>query len=545
MGKIHKERLIYKFIDGMLDERGTRKLLEHLEKCEDCRIFMEKTKFIRGTLLEMKEFQPGGINWEELTQSLNLKLRQQKQEKFLPDSWAFFWKLSLVTIFILMVFGVNIAIEKYREGKKVFSRADENQNSKDYRKIFREKSESHEENAGGFLTFIAGEARFSEDRGTFSRLDINSSIKEGTVVETMKSSCAGIQMGRRVGLRIEESALVKFRETRNQNISLDLQKGSISVDYKHAPNEGRLYVYTEEAVIKIKGTLFSVSRHPLQKVTSVVVSRGTVEVKPAEDDKFAVDVKGGEGIKVYSSGKIERIDEHVVVSEKERLDTVLFNFFPDKVPQETLTLDVKGGDFAFIDIGGKKESSGDIIARMEPGTGNAKIILKDGAEVPVNYNVAPSKGGSMVFDLSKFSLLSANEEFGKRRVPENQNEQRKTRNEKANWSLKVAGEEETEEKEELGFIDPFIIKMKILKEKGALRSCYEKYLVHAKEAGIVKAKMNFKIGSSGKVVDSSCNSSVEDKNLCDCLQSVIRSIVFPAPEGGVVKFEYPITFAPK
>ena len=87
------------------------------------------------------------------------------------------------------------------------------------------------------------------------------------------------------------------------------------------------------------------------------------------------------------------------------------------------------------------------------------------------------------------------------------------------------------QEEETGYIDPFIIRMKILKEKGPMRACYEKYLATEPEEGIVKARIAFTIGTSGKVTDASCSANVENPELKSCLTSVIKSILFPAPDG--------------
>ena len=105
-------------------------------------------------------------------------------------------------------------------------------------------------------------------------------------------------------------------------------------------------------------------------------------------------------------------------------------------------------------------------------------------------------------------------------------------------------EPEQEETVHTGFLAPQIVKMVLKKQHGRLRDCYQKYLDREPEGGIVKARIRFTIGTSGKVLQASSTSD-GDGMLEACLAGATSTITFPSPSGGTIEFEYPITFAPK
>jgi hypothetical protein len=55
--------------------------------------------------------------------------------------------------------------------------------------------------------------------------------------------------------------------------------------------------------------------------------------------------------------------------------------------------------------------------------------------------------------------------------------------------------------------------------------------------------MKLTIGRDGKVIDGAVESK-EHPEFALCLDAVRRSMVFPAPEDGIVTVVYPIMFAP-
>ena len=53
----------------------------------------------------------------------------------------------------------------------------------------------------------------------------------------------------------------------------------------------------------------------------------------------------------------------------------------------------------------------------------------------------------------------------------------------------------------------------------------------------MKARVKFTIGTSGKVTKASTSSVIQNEELNNCLRDVVKSIVFPQPYGGAVKFD--------
>jgi anti-sigma factor RsiW len=523
MKKIHKERQIYALLDGRLDVRKLESLEKHLAGCEDCREFMQRARVLRRELKGMGESLPETVDWDALETRIEREARKQAAPVRQPEAWVFFWKLSLTSAALLLLFALYLVVEKYRGGEE-----------KEGPKSRQGQTASVQEEPGkplpGVVTFTSTGVLAAAPGGSPGTMGIETVMAEGSRVETRAGSSAGIQVGHVAGVRVESDSGVTFARLTDEEIVLRLDRGSISVDYMPEGGKARLSVLTSEARVTVKGTLFSVSKQ--SDHTSVVVGRGVVEVAPEKGKQGRVSVRRSEGVRVSRDGLISSIEPSSVAPEQERLDTVLFNFFKERIPDETLVLDVKdNGDFAFLDLGGKKESSGQIVMRSAPGEGTATVILKNGGEIPLGFAVAEGKGGSVTYDLSTIASAAEPKKQVKAAPPEEKPVKK--------------GKEGPVQEEETGYIDPFIIRMKILKQKGPMRACYEKYLALGPKEGIVKARIAFTIGNSGKVVEASCSANVENGELKSCLTSVIESIVFPAPDGGPVKFEYPVTFTSK
>jgi hypothetical protein len=55
--------------------------------------------------------------------------------------------------------------------------------------------------------------------------------------------------------------------------------------------------------------------------------------------------------------------------------------------------------------------------------------------------------------------------------------------------------------------------------------------------------MHFTIGLDGKVIDGQVESK-DRPELAPCIEKVMRAMVFPPPNGGIVTVGYPLMFAP-
>ncbi len=78
---------------------------------------------------------------------------------------------------------------------------------------------------------------------------------------------------------------------------------------------------------------------------------------------------------------------------------------------------------------------------------------------------------------------------------------------------------------------------------GGIRSCYERALRNNPTlAG--RLSVRFTIGTSGRVTSISTDGLGAAPEVGSCIGSRIRSLVFPAPNGGSVDFSFPFNFAP-
>jgi hypothetical protein len=79
---------------------------------------------------------------------------------------------------------------------------------------------------------------------------------------------------------------------------------------------------------------------------------------------------------------------------------------------------------------------------------------------------------------------------------------------------------------------------------GGIRGCYERALRNNPTLS-GRLEVRFTIGTSGRVTGSPSTSGLSAApDVGSCIASRVRSLVFPAPEGGSVDFSFPFNFAP-
>jgi len=96
----------------------------------------------------------------------------------------------------------------------------------------------------------------------------------------------------------------------------------------------------------------------------------------------------------------------------------------------------------------------------------------------------------------------------------------------------------------IGKLSPEAVRRAVGRNLGGIKRCYERALPRNPTlAG--RITVNFTIGGGGRVVSaSSGGDTMGEPRVTECVVRSIRSIRFPAPEGGNVDFSYPFIFAP-
>ena len=538
MNKIHKERHIYALIDGRLSEEKERRLMEHLDDCTDCRKFLAQCKAVKKELGEIGEQLPESVDWNLMETRIDRLVQRAGQEDAAPASvplfGEFFWKAAFAGAAALLVFALYLVVENYSENR-ADRQAALTADGQEGRETYMPLSDAMK-SSPMVVTFTSKNVAWSMPGISPKELDLSTSIRKNMTITAKAGASAGIQIGSGTGVRVEPRTSVTLSRPEGGEIALLLDRGAVSVDYSPDHKGMKFSVRTPEATVTVKGTLFSVSRS--EDRTSVVVSRGTVVVTPGKKRDGAVKIENA-GVHIGRNGEITTLAQESVDPEKDRLEQALFNIFRAEMPEDYVSIDEEGQEnFACLDLGGKKQCSPSLALRSLPGKGEAKVMLKDGDEISLPYNVSKGLATGMKYGAqAKPALLAEKTSMV---------EPAKVKNHKP------AGEELAEksidseiEEEEEGTIDPYVVKLKIQKEKGRMRACYEKYLAKDPKDKIVKARVLFTIGSSGKVTKTSSASVNQNQELNSCLREVIKSIVFPQPYGGAVKFEYPMTFTPK
>jgi ferric-dicitrate binding protein FerR (iron transport regulator) len=534
MKKIHKERQIYALIDGRLSDGQREKLERHLDECADCRAFLEEARSLRGELRSLGSAEPSNVDWQSAWNLIEASSRSEESRRARApqeDVTSFFWRLALAGGAALLIFGLYVVYDQSKDAKKDVETA-LTVTGPGLPSETGLADTAGEGPLAATVTVTGGSVEWSLPGISPKPLDIETVLREGAQVCTASGAAAGIQVGRATGIRIEPASTVTLARLNKDEIALKLDEGTLSVDFRNKEEQARLTVRTGEADVTVKGTLFSVSRK--DNATAVVVGRGMVLVTPLENEKSAVSVKKREGVRVSSTGTLTSIDAEAE-GEAMRLEKALFNIFEQAPSDEIVTIDVKGnGDFEGVVLGEKHEPLPQLTLRKQPGDLHAAVLLKSEVEIPLLLPAHEGKKGSITFDLAGLS--------------KNDREYASAKSKKTSEAAKetaLAVETGAGEEEASGTIDPFLVKVKIYKEKGQLRSCYEKYLDTNPEEKKVKARIGFTVGTSGMVTQAACTCNVQNKALKTCLEEAIKSITFPKPDGGPARFEYPVSFTPK
>ena len=527
MGTIHKERQIYALLDGRLPDGKREKLERHLESCEDCRRFMEEIRALRTDLRDLGSAQPEGVNWQGAWNLIEagLERRGARAGKPAREAAAPFWKLAFAGAVVLLVATVYVVVDKnLRDGRETAGGHEGTQ--------VQPAAPKGEIAAPvtAVATFTTRDAAWTLPGVGTKDLAIDTVLREGASITTTGASAVGIQAGSRTGIRLEAFSSVTLTRLTGEEVALRLERGTVSVDVESGEKTARVSVTTSEARVLARGTLFSVSKS--SDATAVVVGKGEVLVTPTAKTQEGVSVKRAEGVRVSTAGAVAPIGE-IAAAETQRLETALFNMFGDAVPEEVLTVDVEGdGGFGFIGIDGKQEASPHLVLRRPAGDGEARVVMKDGSEIPLAFTLAQGESAGVACDLKTLANFQPADTVKPKKATGPAEE-------------KLLEKEESAETEEApGFIDPFLVKVKIVKAKGAMRSCYEKYLDGNPEEKKIKARIVFTVGEDGKVTTSTCSCNVQDEALSTCLSESVKAVTFPRPEGGAAEFEYPVSFNP-
>ncbi|MBK6519117.1 MAG: AgmX/PglI C-terminal domain-containing protein [Polyangiaceae bacterium] len=94
-----------------------------------------------------------------------------------------------------------------------------------------------------------------------------------------------------------------------------------------------------------------------------------------------------------------------------------------------------------------------------------------------------------------------------------------------------------------GKLPPEAIQRVVRANFGLMRKCYDDALATQPNLkGRVTA--SFVIARDGTVGSSHVTGEISDETMLSCLNAVFWKLVFPVPDGGVVKVTYPISFTP-
>jgi hypothetical protein len=94
-----------------------------------------------------------------------------------------------------------------------------------------------------------------------------------------------------------------------------------------------------------------------------------------------------------------------------------------------------------------------------------------------------------------------------------------------------------------GRLPPEVVQRVIRSARGKVKACYAKALQRQPDLQ-GRVTVRFLIARSGRVTKTDACAQIADGVLSDCVRHVFDTLVFPAPEGGVVTVRYPVVFSP-
>jgi ferric-dicitrate binding protein FerR (iron transport regulator) len=523
VSRIHERRRIYALLDDRLSPRGREALEAHLQECETCRAHLEKVREARSVISLMGEDTPE-MDWSRVDAAVESLATAPREVTGAPrwPRWALGTALAATAVLLVLL---AVHGRKADRDEPVAAQA-LNPEVEVPMTLLDALPRS------GRLTLVGDGTRWKRPGLGWQDADLETEITQDTVVETSPTSAASVQLASLSGVRLEPMTSASFQQITRDIVRLDLEQGTVSIQV-HSTSELRdVRVHTDQAVVRVSGTILSVQHGGGR--TRVVVAKGRATVQPAGGGAPRI-VEAPASLTIGDGGA-SGTDEQAR-AEIQRLRALHFNFFegaPSDAAVAFAPRDASTG--ASVSIGKKLAGLAPLAMLAPEGMDVATLAFADGSTLETHLDIEPS-----ATTVVSFTAPVIETEPSKPRAPRLA---AKSVQEKAP-EVEVDEEEAPQEQDaHTGFLAPQIVKMVLKKQHGRLRDCYQKYLDREPEGGIVKARIRFTIGTTGKVLEASASSG-GDAKLEACLAGATSTITFPAPSGGSIEFEYPITFAPK
>ncbi|MBW2262491.1 MAG: AgmX/PglI C-terminal domain-containing protein [Deltaproteobacteria bacterium] len=523
MSRIHERRRIYALLDDRLSPRGREALDDHLQKCEACRTHLEQVREARSVLSLMGEDEPE-MNWARVDAAIDdiTTAPREVPGTIRWPGWALGTALAAAAavLVLVVVHGRKVAQDEEATIAVVNPEVEVEMTLLDSLP------------RSGRLTLVGQGTRWKRPGLGWQDADLETEIMQDTVVETSVSSAASVQLASLSGVRLEPMTSATFHQITRDIVRLDLEQGTLSVKVHSTSGLRDVRVYTDQAVVRVSGTTLSVDK--TGGMTRVVVAKGRATVHPA----------GGGEPRIVEAPDALTLDDHGVSSpgtdaaqakaEVQRLRSLHFNFFEGEPSDAAVAFAPQGAaGGATVSIGKKLAGLAPLTMLAPEGMDEATLAFQDGSTLETHLDIEPSATTIVNFSAP---VIKTEPSKPKPRLAS------KIIHETA--PKENIEEQEQEQASHTGFLAPQIVKMVLKKQHGRLRDCYQKYLDREPAGGIVKARIRFTIGTSGKVLKASSTSNGDGK-LEACLAGATSTITFPPPSGGTIEFEYPITFAPK
>jgi ferric-dicitrate binding protein FerR (iron transport regulator) len=521
VSRIHERRRIYALLDDRLSPRGREALEAHLQECETCRTYLEKVREARSVISLMGQDTPE-MDWGRVDAAVeDLATAPVEAPGTLRwPRWALGTALAATAVLLVLL---AVHGRKADRDEPVTAQA-VNPEVEVQMTLLDALPRS------GRLTLVGDGTRWKRPGLGWQDADLETEITQDTVVETSPTSAASVQLASLSGVRLEPLTNATFQRITRDVVHLDLEEGTVSIKVHSTSALRDVRVHTEQAVVRVSGTLLSVDKRG--DTTRVVVARGRATVQPAGGGAPRI-VEAPAALAIGDAGGT---DEQAR-TEVQRLRALHFNFFegtPSDAAVAFAPQDASAG--ASVSIGKKLAGLAPLAMLAPAGMDVATLAFEDGSTLETPLDIEPS-----ATTFVNFTAPVIKTEPSKPRAPRLAV---KSVQEKAPEVELEAEEPPPQETAHTGFLAPQIVKMVLKKQHGRLRDCYQKYLDRNPEGGIVKARIRFTIGATGKVLKASASSG-GDAKLEACLAGATSTMTFPEPSGGSIEFEYPITFAPK
>lgn len=499
-----RERAIFALLDGTLSEGRRRELEQHLEDCEECRLFYQHVRSTQAFLRRVADEPPPPVNWSQVDAAIEAGIAGQRQRQRSLWSGLSLWGTVAATAAAAVLLFLLIVPQSRSNGDGQMARANGEARS----------AASDASTPGGdeqdpsvtpFVVFVAGDATLAPPGEDWHPLSLESDLAEGSRIRTADRGRAGFQLSRGQGCQLESDSQVRLSKLQSRSVRLEVERGRVVCRTDEAGPEVVLSVV--EMVASASGDAHFALERREPEVVVIDLTEGSLQLSEVDEEVGApghleLRRSGGGSFERSRAGDLEPPSLPPVYLLAHR--TISSLQIPVAPGVDRVRID--GVDYGPLPLS----------LRRRPG--QVRIELLGGRAEPMTHEVRVGLGPRLV-ELTP--LVPSELRDPTHRPQERQIEPRigtYTKAQQQRFSALVGGQ---------------------------VQRCYDRVLKrYPNVRGRIAVRVNISIsGQAQRVAVRSLSGGHEDVNRC--VEQSVRNTRFPPPRGGYVPIEQIAVLAPR